>query len=89
MEEKERYELTDTDCILDTERDVVISDICDVITTAEEIRQLKQSQNQLALRVLNELKEDAYVNETWSCVQVESWIEEKIDNIMTELKGEE
>ena len=30
MEEKERYELNDNDCIIDNEKDVAICDICDV-----------------------------------------------------------
>ena len=36
MEEKERYELTDTDCILDTERDIVVSYVCDVVDYFKE-----------------------------------------------------
>lgn len=45
MEEKERYELTDTDCILDTERDIVVSDVCDVITNADIITDLLNQQD--------------------------------------------
>ena len=45
MEEKERYELTDTDCIFDTERDIVVSDVCDVITNADIITDLLNQQD--------------------------------------------
>lgn len=44
MEEKERYELTDTDCILDTERDIVVSDVCDVVANADIITNLLNQQ---------------------------------------------
>ena len=45
MEEKERYELTDTDCILDTERDIVVSDVCDVVANADIITNLLNQQD--------------------------------------------
>ena len=45
MEEKERYELTDTDCILDTERNIVVSDVFDVITNADIITDLLNQQD--------------------------------------------
>ena len=45
MEEKERYELTDTDCILDTERNIVVSDVVDVITNADIITDLLNQQD--------------------------------------------
>lgn len=45
MEEKERYELTDTDCILDTERDIVVSDVCDVVANADIITDLLNQQD--------------------------------------------
>ena len=50
MEEKERYELTDTDCILDTERDIVVSDICDVVANADIITDLLNQQDQVELK---------------------------------------
>lgn len=45
MEEKERYELTDTDCILDTERNIVVSDVFDVIANADIITDLLNKQD--------------------------------------------
>ena len=54
MEEKERYELTDTDCIFDTERDIVVSDVCDVITNADIITDLLNQQD----KRIKELEEE-------------------------------
>ena len=45
MEEKERYELTDTDCILDTEINIVVSDVCDVVANADIITNLLNQQD--------------------------------------------
>lgn len=38
-------------------------------------------EKQFALNILDELRQDAYSKETWSCGQVEGWIEAKIDDI--------
>lgn len=38
-------------------------------------------EKQFALNILDELRKDAYSKETWSCGQVEGWIESKIDDI--------
>ena len=58
MEEKERFELTDTDCILDTERNIVISDVCDVITNADIITDLLNQQDK-RIKELEEELDDA------------------------------
>ena len=58
MEEKERYELTDTDCILDTERNIVVSDVFDVITNADIITDLLNQQDK-RIKELEEELDDA------------------------------
>lgn len=56
----------------------------------DQIAKLKQSQKQFALKVLDELKQDAYSKETWSCGQVEGLIEAKIDEIKDgKIEGEQ
>lgn len=57
MEEKERYELTDTDCILDTERDIVVSDVCDVVANADIITDLLNQQDKRIKELENENKQ--------------------------------
>ncbi len=57
MEEKERYELTDTDCILDTERNIVVSDVCDVITNADIITDLLNQQDKRTKELEQENKQ--------------------------------
>lgn len=58
MEEKERYELTDTDCILDTERNIVVSDVCDVVANADIITDLLNQQDK-RIKELEEELDDA------------------------------
>ena len=58
MEEKERYELTDTDCILDTERNIVVSDVCDVVANADIITELLNQQDK-RIKELEEELDDA------------------------------
>ena len=45
MKEKERYELNDNDCIIDTEKDVAICDVYDVSESPETVVNLLNQQN--------------------------------------------
>ena len=45
MEEKERYELNDNDCIIDNEKDVAICDVCDVSESPETLVDLLNQQD--------------------------------------------
>ena len=45
MEEKERYELNDNDCIIDNEKDVAICDVCDVSKSPETLVDLLNQQD--------------------------------------------
>lgn len=54
MEEKERYELNDNDCIIDNEKDVAICDVCDV---SESPKTLVDLLNQQSMRI-KELEEE-------------------------------
>lgn len=45
MEEKERFELNDNDCIIDNEKDVAICDICDVSESSEILVDLLNEQD--------------------------------------------
>lgn len=46
MEEKERYELNDNDCIIDNEKDVAICDVCDVGESPKILVDLLNEQDQ-------------------------------------------
>ena len=54
MEEKERYELNDNDCIIDNEKDVAICDICDVSESLETLVNLLNQQD----KRIKELEQD-------------------------------
>ena len=45
MEEKERYELNDNDCIIDNEKDVAICDVCDVSESPKTLVDLLNQQS--------------------------------------------
>ena len=45
MEEKERYELNDNDCIIDNEKNMAICDVCDVSESPELIVDLLNKQD--------------------------------------------
>ena len=54
MEEKERYELNDNDCIIDNEKDVAICDVCDVSESPETLVDLLNQQD----KHIKELEQD-------------------------------
>lgn len=54
MEEKERYELNDNDCIIDNEEDVAICDVCDVSESPETLVDLLNQQD----KRIKELEQD-------------------------------
>lgn len=62
MEEKERYELNDNDCIIDNEKDVVICDVCDVNESSKTLVDLLNQQDkhikelELLLKADNKMK---------------------------------
>lgn len=56
MEEKERYELNDNDCIIDNEKDVAICDVCDVSESPETLVDLLNQQDKRIKDLQSELK---------------------------------
>lgn len=67
MEEKERYELTDTDCILDTERNIVVSDVCDVVANADIITDLLNQQDKRIKELEKRLAENNEFFNAFAC----------------------
>lgn len=67
MEEKERYELTDTDCILDTERNIVVSDVCDVVANADIITYLLNQQDKRIKELQQQLAENNEFFNAFAC----------------------
>ena len=84
MEEKERYELTDTDCILDTERNIVVSDVCDVITNADIITDLLNQQD----KRIKELEQELENYKLCRCVDCSSEYEYGLETSIDELEKE-
>lgn len=62
MEEKERYEINDNDCIIDNEKDVAICDVCDVSESPEIVVDLlnKQDKHIKGLENSNQKLQDYY-----------------------------
>ena len=69
MEEKERYELNDNDCIIDNEKNMAICDVCDVSESPElivdllnqqykENEQLKQQLHDLPKNIVGEIEKN-------------------------------
>lgn len=58
MEEKERYELNDNDCIIDNEEDVAICDVCDVSESPKTLVDLLNQQDK-RIKELEEELDDA------------------------------
>lgn len=84
MEEKERYELTDTDCILDTERNIVVSDVCDVVANADIITDLLNQQD----KRIKELGEELENYKLCRCVDCSSEYEKGLETSIDELEQE-
>lgn len=71
MEEKERYELNDNDCIIDNEKDVAICDVCDVSESPETLvdllkQQLKSQPAEIVEKIRN-LAEKDFDFDTCTC----------------------
>lgn len=61
MEEKERFELNDNDCIIDNEKDVAICDICDVSESPKILVNLLNQQDK-RIKELQEERDGNYEN---------------------------
>lgn len=105
MEEKERFELNDNDCIIDNEKNVIICDVCDVSESPKilvdllnqqdkENQELKQSQNQVAISELEKIYNlfEPYENsqkDTILCANNGISFVDYLENQIKSLKGEE
>ena len=56
MEEKERFELNDNDCIIDNEKNVIICDVCDVSESPKILVDLLNQQDKRIKELEEQLK---------------------------------
>ena len=81
MEEKERFELNDNDCIIDNEKDIAICDVCDVSESPKILVDLLNQQDKHIKKLQEENKKaniNNYLADYWLAEKEKQQLKEQL-----------